>query len=170
MFITFFQVFWKIWSWSALPKFTDLKIGQNSIRIFPYLDRIPSLSIWEEMQIRFCPYMGKYRSENARVSAKFTQWNTLHKAPCEITFPWRTFWIGLVRLVSKKAGFISYIICTRSKINLRIPEPVLESKGICVIFQKKGKKVENLGKNDQNLKIFWKRAASCVRLLHAWIS
>ena len=45
------------------------------------------------------------------------------------------------------------------------------------IFQKKGKKgskkgiiFENLGKNVQNLKIFWKRAASFVRLSHAWNS
>ena len=34
--------------------------------------------------------------------------------------------------------------------------PILESKGMEVIFQKKGKKgqIENLGKNVQNLKIF----------------
>ena len=41
-------------------------------------------------------------------------------------------------------------------------------------FQEKGKKrakngkiFENLGKNLQDLKTFWKRAASCVRLSHA---
>ena len=46
------------------------------------------------------------------------------------------------------------------------PQPILESKGVCAIFQKKGKKrakksktFENLSKNVQNLKIFWKRAA-----------
>ena len=170
MFITLCQGFWKIWSWSALTKFTHLKIGPNSIRIFPYLDRIPSLSIWGKMQTRFCPYTGKYRLEKACISAYFTQWNTLHKPPCKIDFPWRTFWVGLVGLVSKKTSFMSYIIYTKCKINLRIPEPVLESKGICEIFQKKGKKVENLCKNVQNLKIFWKRAASCVRLSHAWSS
>ena len=52
--------------------------------------------------------------------------------------------------------------------------PILESKGMHTIFQKKGKKMfkkgkifENLGKNKQNLKIFWKRAGECVRLSHA---
>ena len=40
-------------------------------------------------------------------------------------------------------------------------------------FQKKGIKgqrrsiFENFGKIVQNLKIFWKRAASCLRILHA---
>ena len=102
MLITLFLIFWHIWKISASPKFNDLKIGQKGIRIFPYLDRILSLSIWEKVQIRFCPYMGKYRSEKARVLAKFTQWNTFHKPPCKITFPWRTFWIILVRLVFKK--------------------------------------------------------------------
>ena len=48
-----------------------------------------------------------------------------------------------------------------------------KGKGMHVIFQendKKGKKGQNVwkfGKNVQNLKIFWKREASCVRLLHA---
>ena len=39
--------------------------------------------------------------------------------------------------------------------------PILDSKGVCVIFQKKGQKkgkkgkvFENLGKNVQNLKMF----------------
>ena len=51
--------------------------------------------------------------------------------------------------------------------------PILESKGMGPIFQKKkkrgtkkGKIFENLGKNVQNLKIFWKREDDCVRLLH----
>ena len=42
--------------------------------------------------------------------------------------------------------------------------PVLESKGTGAIFQKKGKGMltkgklfESLGKNEQNLKIFWKK-------------
>ena len=35
--------------------------------------------------------------------------------------------------------------------------PILESKSMCAIFQKKGKVFENLHKNVQNLKIFWKR-------------
>ena len=41
--------------------------------------------------------------------------------------------------------------------------PILESKGMHAIFSEKGKKkakiLENLGKNVQNLKIFWKRLA-----------
>ena len=48
--------------------------------------------------------------------------------------------------------------------------PILESKDIGVIFQKKGKEMlkkgkifENLGKNVQNLKIFWKKGGDCVR-------
>ena len=53
-------------------------------------------------------------------------------------------------------------------------EPILESKGMHVIFQRKGKKIlkrvnkifENLGKNVQNLKIFWKMASDYVRFLH----
>ena len=32
---------------------------------------------------------------------------------------------------------------------------------------KKGKIFENLGKNLQNFKIFWKRAGNCIRLSHA---
>ena len=34
-------------------------------------------------------------------------------------------------------------------------------------YVKKGKIFENLGKNVQNLKIFWKRAGGCVQLSHA---
>ena len=49
---------------------------------------------------------------------------------------------------------MSYIIYTKSKKDFRKPEPILESQGICAIFQKKGKIVENLGENVQNLKIF----------------
>ena len=47
---------------------------------------------------------------------------------------------------------------------------ILESKGMHSTFQKKGKKgkiFENLGKNVQNLRIFWERAASCMQLSHA---
>ena len=55
--------------------------------------------------------------------------------------------------------------------NLRNPTlgSIVESKGMREIFQKKGKEkgkgkiFENLGKNVQNLKIFWKRTASRVR-------
>ena len=54
---------------------------------------------------------------------------------------------------------------------------IIESKNMHVIFQKKGKKrtkkgiiFENLGKNLKWLTILWKRAASCVRLSHAWNS
>ena len=52
--------------------------------------------------------------------------------------------------------------------------PILESKGLHEIFQKKDKKradegkiFKNLDKNVPNLKIFRKWEASCVRLLHA---
>ena len=51
-----------------------------------------------------------------------------------------------------------------------LPGPILESKGKHVIFQKKGKKgqhIWNLGKNIQNLQIFWKRACDCMWLSHA---
>ena len=44
--------------------------------------------------------------------------------------------------------------------------PILESKGICAIFQKKGKIFENLGKNVKKLKIFWKKGS----LMHATIA
>ena len=52
--------------------------------------------------------------------------------------------------------------------------PILESKGMRTIFKKKvkkkkekkmlreGKVFENLGKDVQKLKIFWKRAGDCV--------
>ena len=55
------------------------------------------------------------------------------------------------------------------------PGPILESKDMHAIFQKKGKKTwkngggkifENLSKNVQNLKIFWKRAGDCMQLSH----
>ena len=45
--------------------------------------------------------------------------------------------------------------------------PILESRGMHTIFQKKGKIFENLGKNVQNLKIFLKKTITCVRLSHA---
>ena len=59
------------------------------------------------------------------------------------------------------------------RITFSVPRagPILESKGMCAIFQKKckkrakiGKIFENLDKNVQNLRIFWKRAASCMQL------
>ena len=50
----------------------------------------------------------------------------------------------------------------------------LESKGMRANFQKRGNKMlkrdkifENLAKNEQYLKIFWKRACDCLRLLQA---
>ena len=59
-------------------------------------------------------------------------------------------------------------------VMLALQGSILESKGMHVIFQKKGKKMskkgkifKNLGKNIQNLTMFWKRAGDCVRLLHA---
>ena len=42
---------------------------------------------------------------------------------------------------------------------------------MCAVFQKKckkGKIIENSGKNAQNLQIFWKRAVSCMQLSHTW--
>ena len=55
---------------------------------------------------------------------------------------------------------------------MNISGPILESKDMCAIFQKKGRKMlkttkkgktfENLGKNVLNLKIFLKRAGDCV--------
>ena len=56
------------------------------------------------------------------------------------------------------------------KLCIDCPGPILESKVMHVFFrkeQKKGKIFENLGKNVQNFKIFCKKAASCVRPLHA---
>ena len=48
--------------------------------------------------------------------------------------------------------------------------PILESKGMTAIFQKKGKEIlkkdkifENLGKNVQILKIHLKRAGDCMQ-------
>ena len=45
--------------------------------------------------------------------------------------------------------------------------PILESKGMHAIFQKKGKIFEGLSKNVQNLTIFLKRAGDCMQLSHA---
>ena len=57
---------------------------------------------------------------------------------------------------------------------LMLSGPILESKGMLAIFQRKGNKTdkkgkifENLGENVQNLKIFLKRAGDCLQLLHA---
>ena len=63
-----------------------LKYGLSLIHIFPYVERITSVffCIWTEsenlpkywkIRIRFCPYMGNYRSEKARSLAVFTQWS-----------------------------------------------------------------------------------------------
>ena len=43
---------------------------------------------------------------------------------------------------------------------ITFPGPILESKGMLVIFQKKGKKMLKKGK------IFWKRAGDCMWLSH----
>ena len=68
--------------------------------------------------------------------------------------------------------------CSTSAIKIQgHAGPMLESKGMCAICQKKGKKraknvkqgkkrtkyLKNLDKNVQNLKMFWKRASDCVR-------
>ena len=42
-------------------------------------------------------------------------------------------------------------------------QSILERNGMGVIFQKKDKIFENVGKNVQNLKIFGKRAGDCMR-------
>ena len=47
--------------------------------------------------------------------------------------------------------------------------PILESKGMHAIFSKKGAKYLKIW-TKINLKVFWKRAASCVELSHAWNS
>ena len=44
--------------------------------------------------------------------------------------------------------------------------PIIESKGMHAFFRK-SKIFKNLGKTVQNFKIFFKKAASCVRLSHA---
>ena len=62
------------------------KYRLSLIHIFPYMERITSVffRIWTEsenlpkywkIRIRFCPYMGNYRSEKARFLAFFTQWS-----------------------------------------------------------------------------------------------
>ena len=55
--------------------------------------------------------------------------------------------------------------------------PILESNNMHVIFQKKGKKlwkkgkiIENLDKNVQNLKIFWKKAGYTMYTVRAYSS
>ena len=52
--------------------------------------------------------------------------------------------------------------------------PILESKGMLAIFQKKkGKKGQNIlkfGQKCKKTKVILKKAASCVRLSHAWNS
>ena len=58
-----------------------------------------------------------------------------------------------------------------SNITIGKSGPVLESKGICAIFQKKCKIYENLANNVQNLKIFWKKGSlicatiACMKML-----
>ena len=51
--------------------------------------------------------------------------------------------------------------------SLRYSGPILESKGMCD-FSGKGQNIwkVGLGKNVQNLKIFWKRTGDCVKLSH----
>ena len=50
-----------------------------------------------------------------------------------------------------------------SSLFMAVSRPILESKGMRAIFRKRAKK-------GKILKIFWKRAASCVRRSHAWNS
>ena len=52
--------------------------------------------------------------------------------------------------------------CTEWHADFQLSGPILESKGMGVTFQKKGKIFESLGKNRQNLKIFQKRAGDCM--------
>ena len=67
-----------------------------------------------------------------------------------------TSFISLYVHIHKLSPFLVWL--------MYITGPILESKGMHAIFQEKGKK----GKMFENLKIFWKRAASCVQLSHAW--
>ena len=43
-------------------------------------------------------------------------------------------------------------------------------QGYACNFSENGQNIWNIGQKWQNLKIFWKSIASCMRLLHAWIS
>ena len=43
--------------------------------------------------------------------------------------------------------------------------PILESKGMCAIFQKKGKKMLRKGKKGQNIQKFWQKFTKCENLL-----
>ena len=75
--------------------------------------------------------------------------------------------------LSKKSGsvtrnFIRFLLPCQNSDKSNDPVIAYSEKG-----QKKGKKkakkgkiFENLGKNVQNLKIFWKRAGDCMQLLH----
>ena len=80
----------------------------------------------------------------------FAFWCKFKKARSYFT----EFWMGVVKY---GCGHLVYT------------GPILESEGIHAIFQKKGKKIkaknvkkdkifENLDKNVENLKVFWKRA------------
>ena len=69
-----------------------------------------------------------------------------------------------------KSCRINLNVVTYPTLLFTLTGPILESRGMHTIFQKKGKILENLGKNLQNLKIFWKKTVACVRLLHAWNS
>ena len=77
----------------------------------------------------------------------------------QITPKKRDFWSDFTNRWSLKQG--SSVKTFWSSL----PGPILESKDMGVIFQKKGKEMlkkckifENLGRNGLNLKIFWKRA------------
>ena len=80
------------------------------------------------------------------------------------------------QLVTRVLYFSTFLSGTKSAwaILSYSSGPILEGKGMRAIFSEKGqksaKKIENLGKNVQNLKIFWKRATLCERISHAWNS
>ena len=86
----------------------------------------------------------------------FSKLISLYEAwSCNSECSWQYIWVMEI---------LTFLILSRS---------ILESKGCVRLFRKSAKKVkifEHLGKNVQNLKIFWKRTASCVRLSHAWNS
>ena len=70
-----------------------------------------------------------------------------------------------------------YKVSIQVAVNSSVSGLIPENKDMLTIFEKKGKRkgkrmlkrakkgkiFEKLGKNVQNLKIFWKRAGNCVR-------
>ena len=81
--------------------------------------------------------------------------------------------VAFITIISLFFFFISFIIsflhCFLITFSLLYSGPILESA--CVpFFRKRAKRGQNIWKFRQNLKIFWKRVAVCVRLSHVWNS